>query len=158
LAGYVLVVVGIVLLFLGWHGIAHEADVARQLPYLASSSIPGAAAVVAGAVLIGVDRYRRSTDRAEEMVAALYRLFTEVAEAPATPAASSGAGGPLVTEAEQGEPGATELVALGAGTRYHRAGCPLVEGKPDAHAVTPAEIRAQAWQPCPVCEPAPPAG
>ena len=40
--------IGVVLLVLGWYLISGEAIAAKQLPYLASASIPGAVLVVCG--------------------------------------------------------------------------------------------------------------
>ncbi|MCZ0979143.1 hypothetical protein O1L60_08200 [Streptomyces diastatochromogenes] len=44
---------GAVLCALGWYGISGERFAERQLPYLASCTVPGAALIVAGAVLAG---------------------------------------------------------------------------------------------------------
>ncbi|MFL9682264.1 hypothetical protein [Streptomyces sp. KL110A] len=43
---------GAVLCVLGWYGISGERFAERQLPYLASCTVPGAALLVAGAVLV----------------------------------------------------------------------------------------------------------
>lgn len=48
-----------------------------------------------------------------------------------------------------------QRLAVPDGTRYHRAGCPLVAGKAQAQQVGPAEVRARDLSPCQVCEPAP---
>jgi len=137
--GLALAVVGAALLWLGWYQVSGETLVARQLPYLVSATIPGAALVVAGAVLIGSEISRRGSQQAEEMVAALHGLLTEE-----TPVGS--AGGP-VPDAE------ARVVAVPDGTRYHRPGCPLVEGKPDVRAVGAGEVRRLGMQACPVCSP-----
>lgn len=49
--GGAVVFVGVLLLVLGWYLISGEAIAAKQLPYLASASIPGAVLVVCGFVL-----------------------------------------------------------------------------------------------------------
>ncbi len=104
--GLVLGAVGAVLLWLGWYEVAGETLVAKQLPFVASASIPGAALVVAGAVLIAGENSRRGSDQAEAMVGALYELLTE-------PAAADAAAPP-------GDADST-VVAVPGGTRYHPA-------------------------------------
>jgi hypothetical protein len=94
--------VGAVLCVLGWYGISGERFAERQLPYLASSTIPGAALIVAGAVLVG---------RAPEL-----RVEQPIArdDAPDRPVAVS----------------TDPPVAVPGGTLFHRPDCPLAEGKP----------------------------
>jgi len=158
LAAYAAVVAGAVLMFLGWYGASGRAIVAQQIPYLASASIPGLALVVAGAVLISADRDRRSNDRAAAMVASLYDLLTEPVEADGpVPATSPGAAGPGTPD----DPGATgtdeQIVSVAHGTRYHRPGCVLVDGKPGVRTVDAGRIGDDDLQPCPICEPVVPA-
>ena len=144
--GVVVALAGVFLLWLGWYEVAGETLVARQLPFLASASIPGAALLLAGVVLIGTEISRRSTVQAQEMVGALYRLLTEEMEPPDT--AAGGA-----------QPAAdASVVAVAGGTRYHRRDCPLVEGKPDVETVGAGEVARRALQPCPVCVASPPGG
>jgi hypothetical protein len=83
--GLTLAGVGAVLLWYGWYRVAGEALVAAQLPYLVSASLPGAALVVAGIVLVGSELSRRSAQGTDEMIAALYRLFTEEDTPPPEP-------------------------------------------------------------------------
>lgn len=75
--GVALVVIGAVLLFLGWWGVSGESLVALQLPFVVSASIPGAAVVVAGAVLLAGESGRRNAADSAQMVATLYELLTE---------------------------------------------------------------------------------
>ena len=49
-------------------------------------------------------------------------------------------------------------MALLAGTHYHRVGCSLVLGKPDAHPVDTATIEQRGLRACPACRPDPPGG
>jgi hypothetical protein len=145
--GLVVVVVGVVLLVVGWYDVSGEADVGRQLPYLVSASIPGGALVVAGAVLIAAERWREAAARTDQKVDALYALFTEpvdTAVPPATP-----------PDDESDRDG--HVVALDGTSRYHRPACPLVSGKA-AHDVAAADVAAAHLQPCEVCDPPPPAG
>ena len=139
--GACLVIAGAVLLVLGWYEIAGETLVARQLPFVASASIPGAALLIAGAVMIGSELARGSSEQAEAMVAALYRLLTEEPQP---------AGGPH--PAGEGQAASdVAVVAVPGGTRYHRRDCPLVQGKPEVATVDRSEVERRAMQPCPVC-------
>jgi hypothetical protein len=139
--GVVVAVVGVVLLVVGWYKVSGEADVARQMPYVVSACIPGGALLVAGAVLIAAERWRDAATRTDQRVDALYALFTEPANANEPPAEAT------VDPTVDGR-----LVALDGATRYHRAACPLVSGKP-VHDVDPADVARGHLEPCPVCEP-----
>ncbi|GAA1363486.1 hypothetical protein [Streptomyces beijiangensis] len=105
-AGLAAVGCGALLCAAGWYGVSGERFTARQVPYLASCTVPGAALIVAGAVLLAL--------------AEVYGLL--VADDPGDPA-------PV-------PPGPVEdtgpLVCLPGGTLAHRPGCLLVAGKPDA--------------------------
>lgn len=140
--GVAMSAVGGVLLFLGWLGVSGEPVVALQVPYLASASIPGASLVIGGAVLLGGESARRRAIDSAEMVATLYDLLTEASEPP-----------PSDPTSEVGGAGNTELWALPVGTRFHRRGCALVEGKPDAVPVGRETIRARGLHPCAICDP-----
>ncbi|WP_051943328.1 hypothetical protein [Streptacidiphilus rugosus] len=157
--GWVCGAAGALLCVLGWYGISGERYAERQLPYLASASIPGAALIVAGAVLIARpdpeqarEQERERSGRDEELrrqLALLYDLLVE--EAGRTPQ-----GGGLATAAGSGVP--TRLSYLPNGRTYHRAGCLLVEGRGDALPVTPAGARDRGLRPCPLCAPDQPGG
>jgi hypothetical protein len=120
---------GVVLCVMGWYGVSGERFTARQVPYLASCTLPGAALIVAGAVLLaGRERSPFLRDPAA--------AFPE----PEYDAAGDGPPRPLSDG---------PLLHLPGGTLAHRPDCPLVLGK----AAEPAEgVRDLA--PCPVCEPA----
>jgi hypothetical protein len=140
--GVVVAVVGVVLLIVGWYKVSGESDVGRQMPYVVSACIPGGALLVAGAVLIAAERWRDAAMRTDQRVDALYALFTEPAETPPPPAAEAALDG--------------HLVAVDGTTRYHRAACPLVAGKP-VHDVAAADVTTGRLEPCPVCDPPAPA-
>ncbi|MFD3996953.1 hypothetical protein [Streptomyces sp. NPDC058583] len=137
-SGLVAAAGGAVLCVLGWYGISGERFAERQLPYLASCTVPGAALIVAGAIL----------------VMAAYAL-------PVRPPEPRGPG----TEGENGSTAADGTAAEGTpppssdgpplrvpgGTLAHRPDCPLIAGKPEA-----TEVGDAALAPCPVCEPWPP--
>lgn len=125
--GLVAAACGMVLCVIGWYGVSGERFAARQIPYLASSTVPGAALVVAGAVLVAAAGRGAHRERTESVRT----------EAPGEPSSSWNA--PSSDEPPLRVPG---------GTLAHRPDCPLVAGKPEAVPVGDAQLA-----PCPVCEP-----
>ncbi|MER5945850.1 hypothetical protein ABT127_07290 [Streptomyces sp. NPDC001904] len=117
---------GAVLCVVGWCGMSGERHAERQLPYLASCTVPGSALIIAGAILL---TYGRST-LTSARVAELYELLVPPEPRPAAP------GRPLTV------PG---------GTLWHRADCPLLEGAPRAVPADGPAIAAGGLGPCPVC-------
>lgn len=138
-AAFAALATGAVLCVIGWYGMSGERFAERQLPYLASCTVPGAALIVAGAVLFTHGRSTLATARVEE----LYELLvtadpTSATAGRAAPVASSG-----------------DVLMIPGGTLWHRADCPLVAGKPeavpaDAHILATGDL-----SPCPICEPRP---
>jgi len=61
--GWVVAAVGAGLEIVGWYQVSGQPTEAQQLPYLASATIPGAALIVAGAVLIAARRRPEATGR-----------------------------------------------------------------------------------------------
>ncbi|MFE5797718.1 hypothetical protein ACFQ8C_34775 [Streptomyces sp. NPDC056503] len=119
---------GALLCVLGWYGISGERFAERQLPYLASCTVPGAALLVAGAVLIG----------------------TAARTAPPPPRDGAAPPDPEATAAAPVSD--APPLRVPGGTLAHRPDCPLVADRADAvpAAGDPALV------PCPVCEPWPP--
>ncbi|GHE94166.1 hypothetical protein GCM10018785_69770 [Streptomyces longispororuber] len=136
---------GAVLCVIGWYGVSGERFAERQLPYLASCTVPGAALIVAGAVLLAHGRGALATSRVEELYAL---LVTAEGQDPAA-AGAERVPAPVAT--------GDELRALPGGTLWHRADCPLVAGKPGATTVDPAAPADGGLTPCPVCAPPGPA-
>ena len=144
--GWVLAALGALALFLGWYGVSGEALTSKQLPYLVSGGLTGIALVVVASAFLATEDIRRQLSRVDDLqrkVDDLYALFVEdlVAPAPISPPVASG-----TTDA---------VVALPAGTSYHRADCTLVAGKAEAAVVDARTIRARTLRPCRVCDPAP---
>jgi hypothetical protein len=140
-AGWAALAAGAVLCVAGWYGVSGERYAERQLPYLASCTIPGAALIVAGAVLLARGREAVAAARVEE----LYGLLVEA--------------GP----GDEDEPGqdvsaplavSGRLLMVPGGTLYHRADCPLVAGKAEAVPVDSRPVASGELGPCPICEPA----
>jgi hypothetical protein len=128
--GWVVTAVGAALLVVGWYGVSGESVVAKQLPYLASATIPGAALVIAG-LLIAARPHTGERDR--QLLADLHAALLE----PAPPEAETPVDG--------------GFWATPNGTTYHRPGCTLA--KYGADRLTAEQVRERGLAPCSVCEP-----
>ncbi|KPI22777.1 hypothetical protein OK074_7151 [Actinobacteria bacterium OK074] len=140
-AGWAALTAGAVLCVIGWYGVSGERFAERQLPYLASCTVPGAALIVAGAVLLAHGRDASATARVEE----LYGLLVAAAEPTDGTRDALRAVPPLAS----GE----DLLMVPGGTLWHRADCPLVAGKPEAIPVDSHVLAGGDLGPCPICEP-----
>lgn len=140
-AGWAALAAGAVLCVVGWYGVSGERYAERQLPYLASCTIPGAALIIAGAVLLTHGRGSIAAARVEELhgllVAAEPADADETGRSGPTPLAVSG-----------------DLLMVPGGTLWHRADCPLVAGKAEAVPVDSKLVASGELDPCPICEPA----
>ena len=141
--GWVLAGLGALALFLGWYGVSGESLTSKQLPYLVSGGLTGIALVIVASVFLATEDVRRQLSQVDDLrrkVDDLYALFVEDLAAPVT-AESTAAVAPGT------------VVALPAGTSFHRSDCSLVTGKSEAVAVDGRVIRARKLRPCRVCEP-----
>ncbi|WP_019059301.1 hypothetical protein [Streptomyces prunicolor] len=140
-AGWAVLAAGAVLCVIGWYGVSGERYAERQLPYLASCTIPGAALIVAAAILLTHGRSALAAARVEELYGLLVAAEPVDAEesdqTAAAPIAISG-----------------DLLMVPGGTLWHRADCPLVAGKPEAVPVDAKLVANGELSPCPICEPA----
>lgn len=137
-AGWAALAAGAVLCVLGWYGVSGERFAERQLPYLASCTVPGAALIVAAAVLLTHGRDTIAAARVEELYGLLVAAEPETPQEPATaPLAISG-----------------DLLMVPGGTLWHRADCPLVAGKVEAVPVDAKLVASGELGACPICEPA----
>lgn len=139
--GVALAVAGVVLLFLGWYGVSGAATVGEQLPYVASGSIPGAALVVAAAVILARESTQRGAERTDALIAELHALLVE--EVPVAPRAPA----PDASLEHDGR------VAMSTSEHYHRADCVLVAGKSGVDAVDTEAVERRHLSACQVCEP-----
>ncbi|MDQ0602967.1 hypothetical protein QF037_007312 [Streptomyces canus] len=139
-AGWAALATGAVLCVIGWYGVSGERYAERQLPYLASCTVPGAALIIAGAVLLAHGRDTIAALRVEE----LYGLL--VATEPADAEAPGRATAPIAVSGD--------LLMVPGGTLWHRADCPLVSGKVEAVPVDAKLAASGELGPCPICEPA----
>ncbi|MET7303669.1 hypothetical protein [Embleya sp. NPDC005575] len=143
--GWLVGLCGALLCALGWYGVSGERYEARQLPYLASATIPGAALIVAGAVLV-VGTRRGTADGSgavdaelRSMMGRLYELLVE----------------PVPADAAEQPPAAAVWVSVPGGARYHRSGCSLVLGKNGVFPVDETMARNKDLRPCRLCDPGP---
>jgi hypothetical protein len=140
-AGWAALAAGAVLCVIGWYGISGERYAERQLPYLASCTVPGAALIIAGSVLLTHGRNALAAARVEELYGLLVTAESADAEesgqAAALPLAVSG-----------------DLLMVPGGTLWHRADCPLVSGKVEAVPVDAKLLASGDLGPCPICDPA----
>jgi hypothetical protein len=143
----VVIGVGLLLIGLGWNGMAGAGgeingvpNLNAQLPWLVSGGILGLALVVFGAALLVAHNARADRMRLEVKLGEILDSLTESAGPAASspkPAASRRAGG----------------LRAGA-TAYHRADCRLVEDRDDLESVTRSGAEQQGLRPCRVCKPA----
>jgi hypothetical protein len=147
--GWVLAGLGALALLLGWYGVSGQALTAKQLPYLVSGGLTGIGLLVIAAVFLATEDVRRQLDRlgeVERKVDALYALFAaDISDAASTEATAAAA---VVSR-----PATDALVALPAGTSYHRAGCALVANKANAQPVDAATVTERGLTPCRICDP-----
>jgi hypothetical protein len=155
--GWMLTGVGALALLVGYLGISREAIVAKQIPYLISGGIGGLGLLILGAVFLGTEDVRRDTarlDRLESMVEQLHAalLIADPAAAreivTAAPASSV-----ITTKVDVAAPATDDVVVLPQGKSFHRAECPMVEGKPRAQTVPAGRASSSGLVPCRLCAP-----
>jgi len=146
-AGWILLLLGALAIFLGWLGVSGQSLTAKQLPYLVSGGLAGVALIVVGSVFLAADSFRRNVSRLDGLERKVNDLYALLVLEPAP------AGDPDASPAVEATAPATELVALPTGTTFHRPTCSLVAGKADVAVVSAADIADRVLTPCPVCEP-----
>ncbi len=144
--GAALAVAGVICIVLGYWGVAHEAVVAKQLPYLVSGGIGGMVLVAVGAFILGTDDVRHQLERVERLESMVADLHAVLLHAKGTPAPSPAAA------PSNGAAGSGGLVALPRGKSFHRDGCTMVVGK-DVQPVDEQAIAERSLTPCPLCDP-----
>jgi hypothetical protein len=132
--GLVFLLVGFVLIGLGWNGMAKIAYADGQLPYLLSGGAAGIGFILLGATLLITAQVRDERMKLNEQ---LRQVATAISKAvgAAGPAAASG-----------------DMVVAGKST-YHRLDCRLVEGKAEVDRVSIEVARLNGLSPCRVCNP-----
>jgi hypothetical protein len=151
--GWALAAAGAIALLVGWYGVSGESLTAKQIPYLVSAGLTGIALFILAGVFLATDDIRQQFARMGELerkVDELHALF-------AVELATSSAGTTVsATRAPAAPAVAVEgVLALPAGSSFHRAGCALVAGKTEAVPVDAATISRRGLRPCRVCDPGP---
>ena len=139
--GVAVLLIGFVVIFLGWNGAASFNDLRQQFPYVISGGIAGLAIVVVGAALLLVEALR--TERAE-LQSSIDELRRAI-ESMTTTASAPAAGAAAVVD--------SDLVLAGRGS-YHRRDCRLVQGREDRFPLlTTVEADEQGLTACRICKP-----
>lgn len=125
---------GLLLIGLGYNGMASNSAVAAQMPYLLSGGLLGLALVVFGTGLMVNHSAREDRQRLEALLEQMVEQQHDGAIAAQVPADADG------------------LYAAGT-TSYHRPGCRLVDGREEVAYVTAEEAAARDLKPCRVCHP-----
>ncbi len=142
--GWVLVAIGVVMIVVGYIGVAHQVLVAKQIPYLVSGGILGVAVVGVGVMFIATEQVRHDADRLDHLERMVDELHHVLLSRPDAPSAA--------VEEQPAQQLAAALVALPEGDRYHTDDCRVVQGK-GVQSVTARVIKRRSLAPCPLCEP-----
>jgi hypothetical protein len=134
LLALVFVGVGLLLIGLGYNGMASNTAVAAQMPYMLSGGLLGLALVVFGAGLMVNHSAREDRQRLEGLLQQLLEVQQDGVIGARVPSDADG------------------LYAAGT-TSYHRPGCRLVDGREEVAYVTAEEAAARELKPCRVCQP-----
>jgi hypothetical protein len=126
--------VGLLLIGLGYNGMASNTAVAAQMPYLLSGGLLGLSLVVFGTGLMVNHGAREDRQRLEGLLQQLVDTQQDGGIAARVPSDVDG------------------LFAAGT-TSYHRPGCRLVDGREEVGYVTAEEALARDLKPCRVCQP-----
>ena len=137
-AGAVLLPAGLIVIGLGWYGVAHTAYVYDQNAYIVSGGILGLGITFVGGFLyFGSWLARIAADQKEaqrQLSDTLLLLADAVSHNSAIAAgAANGTGRPVARPRDAG----SVLVVAGNGTTVHRADCDLVAGRDDLHPAGP---------------------
>jgi len=152
--GWILTALGALAILFGYLGLSRKAFVGEQLPYLISGGIGGMVLVIVGGVFLATEDIRRNLARVDDLQRTVGELTVLVTDLHSVLLALPGA-----EEVRRDVPangsgnGSASFLALPDGTRYHRAGCPMVDGKPAAAPITATAAHQRSMQPCAVCNP-----
>lgn len=160
-AGAVLLPAGLVVIGLGWYGVAHTPYEYDQNAYIVSGGILGLGITFVGGFLyfgswlarVAADQKDAQRQLSETLLlladAVSHNTAIAAANAATAPAAGNGGGARVAAPARPRDPGAV-LVVAGGGSIVHRADCDLVAGRED---LQPAGPDAADLTPCRLCHP-----
>jgi len=153
--GWILTALGALAILFGYLGLSRKAFVGEQLPYLISGGIGGMVLVIVGGVFLATEDIRRNLARVDDLQRTVGELTVLVTDLHSVLLALPGAAEEVRRDAPANGSGngSAPFLALPDGTRYHRAGCPMVDGKAAAEPISAASARQRNMQPCGVCNP-----
>lgn len=135
LAALGLLVLGAVLVMLGWYGTAYTNIFTEQIPYLISGGLLGLGLiVVAGFLAVSSIQAREIRELRRDLLRVLEAL----------PAGGSGEGGRAT--------GDGRVYVVAGGRSFHQPGCPILEGK-DSEELAPAGAADAGYVACKLCGP-----
>jgi signal transduction histidine kinase len=142
LSAAVLLVLGIVLLMLGWWGAAHTNIFTEQIPYLISGGLLGLGLIIAA----GLVAYAAISQRATQQ---LRRDLMFLAQSVG--GNGQGRSAEVAGRAETRESG--QVFVVPGGRSYHVAGCPILEGKEGVKELEPSKAIGSGYTACKLCGP-----
>ncbi|MGB8651813.1 MAG: hypothetical protein WCD35_14255 [Mycobacteriales bacterium] len=128
------VALGLLLIGLGYNGMASNHTVPQQMPYLLSGGLVGLSFVVFGTGLMINQSAREDRQRMEGVLLQILDAQSQGALPARVPSDADG------------------LFAAGAAS-FHRPGCRLVDGREEVSYVTATEAQARDLKACRVCQP-----
>jgi hypothetical protein len=135
-----LIVLGFVLMGLGWYGASGKNFIQQQFPYLLSGGLPGLALAIIGGGVVVVRDVRRERQAVEARMARLEELVELAVR------------GSQVVEPVRRARKPAELVVLGP-TTFHLPACRLLRDKEGLESGSREEAAARGLTPCRVCAP-----
>lgn len=142
LSAAVLLVLGIVLLMLGWWGAAHTNIFTEQIPYLISGGLLGLGLIIAAGLVAYAAISQRATQQLRRDLMFLAQSVGGNGQARPTEATD---------RVEAGQSGRVFLVP--GGRSYHVAGCPILEGKEGVKEMEPSKAIGSGYTACKLCGP-----
>lgn len=134
-AGAVLLPLGLIVICLGWYGVAHTPYTYDQMAYVVSGGILGLGITFVGGFLYFGSWLARIAADQREAQARLSDTLLVLADAVARGAST---------------PAEAVTVVAGEGRTLHRADCSLLAGRTDLHPAGPAEA---GFSRCRICQP-----
>jgi hypothetical protein len=144
--GYILIALGVLLILFGYLGVSREVYVGRQIPYVVSGGLLGLACVTLGSRLMLIEDLRRDSGRLDRLERAVVDLHQVLLSRPDAPAPGQASPNGRVATPER-------LLTVPGGESFHRADCPILEGKDQQKTVTQETAKRKGLRPCPMCQP-----
>ncbi|HEX2892555.1 MAG TPA: hypothetical protein VHO29_00955 [Marmoricola sp.] len=132
-AGAVLLPAGLIVIGLGWYGVAHTAYIYNQNAYIVSGGILGLGITFVGGFLYFGSWLARIAADQKEAQRQLSDTLLLLADAVSHNTAAAAGTGPAARSRDAG----SVLVVAGSGTTVHRADCDLVAGRDDLRPAGP---------------------